>query len=104
MPDVRQEALRLTRPAISTILRRLEQAVGAQIVKRTPQGVERTTEGVALKSHVRQLRISLADVARAISDRNAGRREQARRLAWSKTCCCLRAAHSCRKRPMWPWR
>lgn len=72
------EALRLTQPALSKSLRRLEQAVGAKLVKRTPKGIELTPEGATLESHVRQLRISLADVAREISDINAGRSGQVR--------------------------
>jgi DNA-binding transcriptional LysR family regulator len=72
------EALDLTQPALSKSLRRLEQAMGAKLVKRTPKGVELTAEGAALMSHVRQLRLSLADVAREISDVSAGRAGQLR--------------------------
>lgn len=67
------ETLRLTQPALSKSLRRLEQAVGAKLVKRTPRGVELTAEGIALQSHVRELRLSLAGVARKITDLRTGR-------------------------------
>jgi len=72
------EALGLTQPALSKGLRRLEQAMGAKLVRRTPKGVELTPEGVVLVSHVSQLRLSLADVAREIADLGKGRSGQLR--------------------------
>jgi DNA-binding transcriptional LysR family regulator len=72
------EVLGLTQPALSKSLRRLEQALGAKLVKRTPKGVELTPEGAALQSHVRRLRLSLADVGREITDLSKGRSGQLR--------------------------
>ena len=67
------EALGLSQPALSKSLRRLESAVDAKLVKRTPKGVELTHEGAALHSRVRGLRLSLADITREISDLSHGR-------------------------------
>lgn len=67
------EALGLSQPALSKSLRRLESAVDAKLVKRTSKGVELTPEGAALHSRVRQLRLSLIDVTREISDLSHGR-------------------------------
>jgi DNA-binding transcriptional LysR family regulator len=72
------EALDLTQPALSKSLRRLEQAIGAKLVKRTPKGIELTPEGAVLLAHVRPLRLSFADVAREIADVSAGRAGQLR--------------------------
>ncbi|MBI2294545.1 MAG: hypothetical protein HYU76_00525 [Betaproteobacteria bacterium] len=43
------------------------------MVKRTPKGVELTVEGSALLLHVRELRLSLQDIAREIADLSQGR-------------------------------
>jgi DNA-binding transcriptional LysR family regulator len=67
------EALGLSTPALSKSLRRLEKAMQAKLVSRTPKGVELTAEGSALLSHVRPLRLSLHDVAREIADLSKGR-------------------------------
>ena len=67
------EALGLSTPALSKSLRRLEQSLQAKLVKRTPKGVELTAEGSALLLHVRELRLSLQDVAREIADLSQGR-------------------------------
>src|SRR4051812_11411328 len=67
------EALRLTQPALSKSLRRLEEALDAKLVKRTPRGVELTAEGAALLERVRGLRLSLQDVAREVKDVSEGR-------------------------------
>ncbi len=67
------EALGLSQPALSKNLRRLESAVDAKLVRRTSKGVELTPEGAALHSRVRQLRLSLVDVTREISDLSHGR-------------------------------
>ena len=67
------EALGLSQPALSKCLRRLEQTLGAKLVKRTSKGVELTAEGSALLSSVRELRLSLQDVAREIADLGQGR-------------------------------
>src|SRR4051794_16325356 len=60
-------------PALSKSLRRLEQALQVTLVKRTPKGVELTAEGSALLLRVRELRLSLQDVAREIADVSQGR-------------------------------
>lgn len=67
------EALGLSTPALSKSLRRLEKAMEAKLVARTPKGVELTAEGNALLSHVRPLRLSLHDIAREIADLSKGR-------------------------------
>lgn len=67
------DALGLSQPALSKSLRRLEQALEAKLVKRTPKGVELTTEGSALLLHVRELRLSLRNVAREIAELSQGR-------------------------------
>jgi len=67
------EALGLSQPAVSKSLRRLEQALEAKLVKRTPKGVELTAEGSALLLRVRDLRLSLQDVTREIADLSQGR-------------------------------
>jgi DNA-binding transcriptional LysR family regulator len=67
------EALGLSTPALSKSLRRLEQSLQAKVVKRTPKGVELTAEGSALLLHVRELRLSLQDIAREIADLSQGR-------------------------------
>src|SRR5437868_14411031 len=67
------EALGLSQPAISKSLRRLESAVQAKLVKRTPKGVELTPEGSALLLRVRGLRLSLQDVAQEVKDVSQGR-------------------------------
>jgi len=66
------EALGLSAPALSKSLRRLEHAMGAKLVKRTPKGVELTAAGAALFSHVRRLRLALGDVAREVADIGRG--------------------------------
>src|SRR3970282_1539010 len=67
------EALGLSPTALSKSLRRLEKALQAKLVTRTPKGVELTTEGDALLARVRGLRLSLHDVAREVSDLAQGR-------------------------------
>lgn len=67
------EALGLSTPALSKSLRRLEQAMGTKLVKRTPKGVELTAAGAALSSHVRRLRLALGDVAHEVADIGRGR-------------------------------
>lgn len=67
------EALSLSQPALSLSLRRLEQAMQAKLVKRTPKGVELTATGTALMSRVQQLRLARADVLREVADLSQGR-------------------------------
>jgi DNA-binding transcriptional LysR family regulator len=66
-------ALGLSQPALSKSLRRLEVAMNARLLKRTPKGVELTSEGSALLARVSKLRLSLDDVTREITDLSEGR-------------------------------
>ncbi len=66
------EALGLSQPALSKSLRRLEKALQAKLVTRTPKGVELTAEGNVLLANVSPLRLSLRDVARKIADMREG--------------------------------
>src|SRR5262245_30136388 len=67
------EALGLSQPALSKSLRRLEQALQVNLVKRTPRGVEATAEGSVLLSRVRELRLSLQSIGREIAEVSEGR-------------------------------
>ena len=67
------EALDLSPPALSKSLRRLEKAVGAKLVKRTPKGVELTAVGAAMVGQVRRIRLTLDDVVREAADLSQGR-------------------------------
>ena len=67
------EALGLGQPALSMSLRRLEKSAQAKLVKRTPKGVELTTVGTALLSHVGKLRLARDDLAREVADLAQGR-------------------------------
>jgi DNA-binding transcriptional LysR family regulator len=66
-------ALGLSQPGLSKSLRRLEQAMNTQLLKRTPKGVELTAVGTALLARVGKLRLSLDDVTREIVDLSEGR-------------------------------
>jgi len=67
------DALKLSQPALSKSLRRLEQALQAKLVKKTPKGVELTPEGSVLFMRARDLRLSLQSVAREVADVGQGR-------------------------------
>lgn len=67
------KALGLGQPALSMSLRRLERSAQAKLVKRTPKGVELTTVGAALLSHVSKLRLARDDLAREVADLAQGR-------------------------------
>ena len=67
------DALGLSQPALSKSLRRLEKAVEAKLVRRTPKGVELTAVGFALRGHVSRLRLSLNDVLHEAADLGQGR-------------------------------
>jgi len=67
------EALGLSVPALSKSLRRLEAASATKLFNRTPKGLKLTTEGDALLSHVRGLRLSLRDITRQLADLRDGR-------------------------------
>ena len=66
-------ALGLSQPALSKSILRLEQSMQAKLLKRTPKGVELTSEGSALLAHIRKVRLSLDDAAREITDLGQGR-------------------------------
>src|SRR4051794_27390345 len=66
-------ALGLSQPALSKSLRRLELALQAKVVTRTPKGVEITAEGSALLARARELQLSLRSIGREIADLSAGR-------------------------------
>jgi DNA-binding transcriptional LysR family regulator len=66
-------ALGLSQPALSKSLRRLETALQTKLVKRTTKGVELTLEGSTLLTRVNELRVSLQNVAREISEVGEGR-------------------------------
>jgi len=67
------EALGLGQPALSISLRRLEKAADTKLVNRTPKGVELTSVGSALLSHVQRLRLARNDLAREVADLAHGR-------------------------------
>src|SRR5215471_10219627 len=67
------DALGLSQPALSKSLRRLEEALQAKLVRRTPKGVELTPEGSVLFLRVRELRLSLQGVAREVAEVGEGR-------------------------------
>lgn len=66
------EALGMSQSALSKCLRRIENAVGAKIVKRTPKGVELTGTGSAVLSHIHRLRTAHADIMREVADLSQG--------------------------------
>lgn len=67
------EALGLSPTAVSKSLRRLEKAMRAKLVKRTPKGVDLTVVGAALLAQVQRIRLTLEDVAREAADLSDGR-------------------------------
>jgi DNA-binding transcriptional LysR family regulator len=67
------EALGISQPALSKSLRRLEGALAVKLVKRTPKGVELTAEGSALRLRAGELRLSLQNLTREISEVGEGR-------------------------------
>jgi len=67
------ESLDLSQPALSKTLRRLERAIGAKLVKRTPKGVELTTVGTAMLQHAQRLQLSHDDITREVADLGQGR-------------------------------
>ena len=62
------DSLEMSQSALSKSLRRIENSIGAKIVKRTPKGVDLTSVGTALLSHVRRLQVAKDDVAREVAD------------------------------------
>src|SRR5688572_1361688 len=67
------EALRLSQPALSKSLRRLETVLEAKLVRRTSKGVELTVEGSALLLRTRELRLSLQNITKEIADLSQGK-------------------------------
>ena len=67
------EALELSQPALSMSLKRLAQATGSKIVRRTAKGVELTEAGAALLKHVSRLRLAHDDILKEVSDIGQGR-------------------------------
>jgi DNA-binding transcriptional LysR family regulator len=72
------DALRLSQPALSKSLQRLEQALEVKLFKRNPKGVELTAEGSLLLLRVREVHLSLRSVSREINDVSEGRAGQLR--------------------------
>lgn len=70
--------LGLSQPALSKSLRRLEQALQVKLVKRTPKGIQLTSEGSVLLLRVRDLRLSLQSLGREVADVSEGRVGQLR--------------------------
>ena len=67
------EALGLGQPALSMSLRRLERSAQAKLVARTPKGVQLTSIGQALLSHLGKVRLAHEDMARELADLASGR-------------------------------
>src|SRR5262245_64710695 len=67
------ERLRLTQPALSKSLQRLEQAMQVKLFDRNSKGLELTAEGALLLARARDLRLSLRNVAREVTDVSQGR-------------------------------
>lgn len=67
------EALGLGQPALSMSLRRLERSAQAKLVARTSKGVQLTSIGQALLSHLGKLRLARDDLLREVSDLARGR-------------------------------
>ena len=67
------EALGLSQSALSKSLRRLESALQAKLVKRTPKGVELTPEGSVVFLRMRELQLSLQGLVREVAEVGEGR-------------------------------
>src|SRR5262245_51311131 len=66
------EKLRLSQPALSKSLKRLEDALQARLFRRNASGMAVTAEGSLLLSRARELRHSLQNVAREVADVSRG--------------------------------
>ena len=88
------EALRLSPPALSKSLRRLEEALQAKLVRRTPKGVELTPVGSAFLAQARRIRLTLDDVTREAADLSHGRSGHLRIGAGPTVCEDLPAAYT----------
>ena len=67
------ERLGLSQPALSKSLRRLEEAMQVKLFDRNSKGLELTAEGSLLLARARDLRLSLRNVAREVSEVSEGR-------------------------------
>ena len=66
------EMLGLSQPALSKSVARLEDAMEVKLFRRTAKGMDLTAEGSLLLSRARELRQSLRNVAREVSDVSRG--------------------------------
>ena len=66
------EKLKLTQPALSKSVARLEAAVGARLLERTPRGVIPTQVGAALVTRAAQIHSAVDGALREASDLGAG--------------------------------
>src|SRR5262245_30614479 len=66
------ELLGLSQPALSKSLKRLEDALEVRLFRRNASGMELTAEGSLLLARARELRDSLRNVAREVSDVSRG--------------------------------
>ena len=62
----------MSQSALSKSLRRIEGAIGARIVGRTPKGIQLTATGTALLAQVRRLQLARDDVVRELADLGRG--------------------------------
>lgn len=60
--------LRIAQPAVSKGLRRLERQVGAELVRRSPQGIEPTPAGTLLLQEARDLLDRIGRIVQAVRD------------------------------------
>ena len=67
------DALGLSQPALSRAVQRLEARLGAQLLVRTPRGVEPTPHGEALRARVERARALLEDAEREVEQLAAGK-------------------------------
>jgi DNA-binding transcriptional LysR family regulator len=72
------DSIGLTQPALSKSLQRLEAILQVRLFNRSPKGLELTAEGSLLLLRVRELRQSLRNVGREISEVSDGRSGQLR--------------------------
>jgi DNA-binding transcriptional LysR family regulator len=67
------DLLGLSQPALSKSLRRLEDALQVKLFRRSPRGLELTAAGLTLLPRTRELRLSVQNVAREVSEVGDGR-------------------------------
>ena len=68
------ESINVTQPALSMQIRALEDAVGARLVERTPQGVVLTPQGRALERHARRVLGAMTDLEQDLRQPGQGGR------------------------------